>query len=494
MKFAKCLLDDYLLSEQGHKLFRFFENFRDNFLNHRDTFCKIVDSFLDLAMAEWYYSEKSTFRPDIDWKKYHFDQLEDFISKCSLPQIPDKDDAHNELCCLPFDSVSFFINAPEFSFPYLFPEHYCKFAEICEIFEIPLPPIPARTRYIERYNFYFSLCRALFDFRKRHALSPLELCVFLYGFAPRFLQKYVRDELPDANRIYIVGATPDDAKTFESLQLDDLRLWQGNEDMLPGDIVLMYETAPYSRLGSIWRAVSAGYDDPFCYYPGKIFLGYPVKIPDILFSELAQDPVWSKKGLVSAHMQGVNGRLCSSQEYEQVIRIAKKKNKCLLKPLDLSHLPRLAKYSQSYHDDLVNERDIEEKLLEPFLKQIGYRETEWKRQLPIRMGRGFRYYPDYAIHVGKNNEAAEFIWEAKYRIPSQRQLQEDFLQAKSYALRLQCKGLGLVSQEGIWISSNETHFDFEKKRFSSWDELSDPDTFAEIKNVIWQLCNPSRHK
>ena len=87
MKFAKCLLDDYLLSEQGEKLYRFFENFRDNFLNHRDKFCKFVDSFLDLAMAEWYYSEKSTFRPDIDWKKCHFNQLEVFISKCSLPPL-----------------------------------------------------------------------------------------------------------------------------------------------------------------------------------------------------------------------------------------------------------------------------------------------------------------------------------------------------------------------------------------------------------------------
>jgi hypothetical protein len=52
--------------------------------------------------------------------------------------------------------------------------------------------------------------------------------------------------------------------------------------------------------------------------------------------------------------------------------------------------------------ELNVERDIEIYLLEPFLYKLGYTEKNRVRQMPLRMGRGERIYPDYAIKANTN--------------------------------------------------------------------------------------------
>lgn len=56
---------------------------------------------------------------------------------------------------------------------------------------------------------------------------------------------------------------------------------------------------------------------------------------------------------------------------------------------------------------LKNEKDVEKNLLEPLLIKIGYKKDDWIRQMKIRMGRGHRIYPDYAIfpHEERNNKS-----------------------------------------------------------------------------------------
>ena len=108
------------------------------------------------------------------------------------------------------------------------------------------------------------------------------------------------------------------------------------------------------------------------------------------------------------------------------------------------------------------------------------------------MGRGIRYYPDYALHAKgtRGEERADFIWEAKYRIPTQKQLREDYGQAKSYAIRLQTKGFGLVSIEGIKIWTAASHFDFDKLISCSWEELEMPEKMGKLKILFNGLCKP----
>ena len=239
----------------------------------------------------------------------------------------------------------------------------------------------------------------------------------------------------------------------------------------------MYELAPYSYISSIWRAVSPGYDDPFRFWPGVVWLGHPVTIPPVSLDELKADPVWAQKGLVKANMQGVSGRACSRDEYAALLNILQQKG------FDISRLPALPDIAGRRDVPLACERDVEKYLLEPFLMQLGLTEKDWLRQMPLRMGRGIRYFPDYVIHpeTERGNERGAFICEAKFRISSEKQRKEDFYQAKSYALRLECRGLLLASCEGIWLSFARDNFDFEKMEFFDWQALTDPDVMHAVK-------------
>lgn len=250
----------------------------------------------------------------------------------------------------------------------------------------------------------------------------------------------------------------------------------------------MYELAPYSHISSIWRAVSPGYDDPFRFWPGVVWLGQPVTIPPVSLEELKADPVWSQKGLVKANMQGVSGRACSREEYAALLNIVQRKG------FDISRLPALPELAGRPDTPLACERDVEKYLLEPFLRQLGLTENDWLRQMPLRMGRGIRYSPDYVIHAGteRGNEKGAFICEAKFRISSEKQRKEDFSQAKSYALRLDCRGLLLASCEGIWLSFSRDDHAFEKMEFFDWEALSDPDAVHAVKRKLDAVLKKKR--
>ena len=476
MRFEKFLLDDYLQTKEGQKVFAFFTNFKKNYLNTPKVFEKFVNSFLDLqeAAEELLLSSEELLLSSVDDELLEppkkIKDIDDFIEKY-FSKEGFEEDPRGFQACIPLFSCLYYIEQPEYAFPYLFYIHFYRFLEICEIFEITIPPIPGKTRHLERIHYYFDLCRVMYEFRKEHNLTPVELCVFLYGFAPRFFTKYIENELPEPNNIHIVGASREDVEAYteDPPTQDSVYVWQGNEEMLPGDIIIMYERSPYSRIASIWRAISPGYDDPFHFYPGKIFVSHPIQVPHIEFKTLFSDPVWGKNALVKAHMEGIGFKrtVITREEYERLKVLFKKQNQSF----DLHNLPEPPPYAQFYHDDIVLEKDVEEKLLEPLLSKLGYNvKKEFTRQFPIRMGRGVRYYPDYALHATgmRGEEHADFIWEAKYRIPTKKQLSEDYGQARSYAVRLQTAGFGLVSLEGIKIWTASNHFDFEKMLSYSW--------------------------
>lgn len=268
-----------------------------------------------------------------------------------------------------------------------------------------------------------------------------------------------------------------DHEYLQTISPTSVRYWQGNTETQTGDIILMYELAPYSHISSIWRAIAPGYDDPFRYYPGVIWVGHPVAISPISLEELKANTVWSQKGLVKANMQGVSGRACSREEYAALLAMLEQKH------FDISLLPPLPQIATSIDRPMSYERDVEKYLLEPFLKQLGLTEKDWIRQMPLRMGRGVHYYPDYVIHADttRGDERGTVICEAKFRIPNKNQLREDFYQAKSYASRLGCQGLMLASCEGIWLSFAQDSYNFEKLQFIVWDALSHPDTLHMVK-------------
>lgn len=64
---------------------------------------------------------------------------------------------------------------------------------------------------------------------------------------------------------------------------------------------------------------------------------------------------------------------------------------------DISQLPRPRTVPFLPATEIGNERDVEIALVEPLLSRLGYTEKDCLRQMPLRMGRGERIYPDYVF-------------------------------------------------------------------------------------------------
>ena len=150
---------------------------------------------------------------------------------------------------------------------------------------------------------------------------------------------------------------------------------------------------------------------------------------------------------------------------------------------DLAVLPRIPLNERLPEVELQNERDVEVQLIEPFFERLGYKESDWVRQMPVKMGRGERNYPDYAFgaKTKRGEESATMVLESKYQLSAHREFVDAFYQVKSYALRLQCKVMAMAAREGVWIFLPENgSFDIRKATHKTWAELTHPDGFHEV--------------
>jgi hypothetical protein len=497
MKFNRFILDNYLQTNEGKESFEFF----NNFLNHfKDENVDIIYNFLKdqylqeidkEQIGEFIKLINENIKNDTEELKIELQQYRDSIN--SIESAADFFDSFIKgsleksgqvkirefLTYIESISTILFFIKPDYYFPYFFVNHFFKLEAIFNELNIPLPPIPSKVKHEERLYYYFELCKVLFEFRNNNNLTSTELNTLLYSFSKNIIENIdIREEeLAEPTKVYISGATKNDCTdTIEKADSNTKSLWAGNVNTLPGDIILIYGVAPFSQINSIWRAISKGFLDPFSYWFNLIWVGHMVKIPSISYQELVDNKIWGKKSIVKSHMQGVSGVQCTVEEYNEIIRITKSKGG------DIKNITKIKGPQLTINAELNVERDVEIHLLEPFLNKLGFTQKDWIRQMPLRMGRGERIYPDYAIkaNIKRGEETAKFIWEAKFKITNQKQLLDDFIQAKSYALRLNSDGLGLVAMEGIWLSYKKDSFMFDKITKYTWEEINKPDIFNKI--------------
>jgi hypothetical protein len=493
MKFNRFIFDNYLQTKEGKEALYFFNDFRKkfsdknieelvNFVNKqyfqktsKEIIKEIIDNVNDSINYQLdNYSEENNKVCSLETAETFFE----FFIKITIKNLNDLTTRQILTYITDISLVLHFLH-PDYFFPYFFVDHFFKLESAFYEFNIPLPPIPSKVKHEERLYYYFELCKALFEFRNNNNLSTFELNIFLYYFSKNIIENIdIREEeLPEPTKVYISGATKEDCTEIIAKAVNTTKtLWAGNVNTLPGDIILIYGVAPFSQINSIWRAISKGFLDPFNYWFNLIWVGHPIKIPSIAYQELVENAIWRKKSIVKSHMQGVSGVQCTVEEYNEIINIAKSKG------LNIKSLPQIKGPQLLIKAEMNIERDVEIHLLEPLLKKLGFSEKDWIRQMSLRMGRGERIYPDYAIKAvtKRGEETAEFIWEAKYKITNRKQLLEDFYQAKSYALRLNTNGFGLVSMEGIWLSSKKDSFMFDKLMKYSWEEINNSDVFHKI--------------
>lgn len=487
MKLNKFLWDNYKETNEGQKVIQLFlkpdlEEIAKKYLKD-----KLEQDIITFAV-------KSIIKPlvpkigSIKQAKLFFDKIinEGFNLKEEEGDFHYKKDESNFIFLLPLISTYLYYNSPNYFKPYLYRNNFLLLTQIADAFEMELPEVPLKRYKEERLMYYWKLNKIFFEFQTLNDMSGPEFCAFLYDFAPKFIQKNQDEEkeLPQPTQVWMVGGDKSggDFQFLDNYKKGTTSFWQGNIDTKKGDIIIMYCLAPRSYIHSIWRATKDGIADPFFTYYSNIYIGDGVKIEPISLNELKEDPYFKNHPLVRKNLQGVSGYPFSSEDYNRILYLIEKKGG-KTNGLPKLYSPKISVVSNK----LNNERDVELTLIEPFLKELGYSESDWVRQLSVRMGRGERNYPDYAFLSSKekNYEVASMLIESKYWIKNNKELEETFKQIYSYGLRLSSKILVVADKDAIWIyqKTNDT-FDRSKYIKKFWEELKEPDEFSKIKKLI----------
>ena len=371
-------------------------------------------------------------------------------------------------------STLFSYFCPDIYVPYYFKFNYNVLEMIAEAFGIELPKIPKKVDYKGRFFFYEDICHALHDFRRKNELTPYELYAFLYDFAPKYIggvDSYIITDLPEPKAAYFIGGSKDDS--FLENNEEHITPWQCNPETKAGDMIVMYIRTPISAIDSVWRSCSVGFNDPFFYYYRCTYISNPKSINRIGLNDMKKDDVLGKLPIVRKNMQGVNGVELKPSEYARILKLGKCKAQAI-------------KYTSDISDNtFCTEKDVEEKIIKPLLKQLGYSETDYVQQLYIEIGNhNHALIPDFVLLPKKkqNGFAAFAVIEAKLSVTKEKELSEAKKQARSYAKLLNAKKISVISKEKIWIFGDKD--DFEKCVFEhTIHDLTDDD-ISKIRNEL----------
>lgn len=184
---------------------------------------------------------------------------------------------------------------------------------------------------------------------------------------------------------------------------------------------------------------------------------------------------------VKANLQGASGKALSRTEYHRFLDLMAVQGAL---PEGIPSFPETEAVNLA---DLASERDVEVKLVEPLLHRVGLEAQDWQRQLPVRMGRGERVYPDYAI--GLTGQAPEqrvrALVEVKYRAGGERAWRDAFLQVKSYGLRLGASVILTAAAEGVRVYERRNDdFDFAQGTELTWAELQEGERLRWLGRLL----------
>lgn len=180
-------------------------------------------------------------------------------------------------------------------------------------------------------------------------------------------------------------------------------------------------------------------------------------------------------------MQGASGKALTHGEYERILQMLGTKADL---PAGVPHFKPQRAVDLSA---LADERDVEIQLIEPLLQRAGLEPEDWVRQLSVRMGRGERVYPDYAIGLTgvAPEQRAKALVEVKYRAAGERDWREAFLQVKSYGLRLGARVILTAAAEGVRVYEKKNDdFDFASGQHYAWADLQGGETLRRLGRLL----------
>lgn len=362
-----------------------------------------------------------------------------------------QDDYRTKCSEIPILSMLLYILHPNDFKPIFYKTNFPIILQNCDALGIEIPPIPHTKDYKQYLMYYYDLCQAWNEFQKANNLTNAEFCACLYDFAPMNIEQHKQIELPKPTNVWLVGAAPGDFLYLDSKGKEKGQnpegIWQCNEKTNRGDLVVIYCRSPRSYIHSIWRADSDGRFNPFDCYQCRTTVCNGVKIPPITIKEMREDPYLSQIPIVRKNLQGVNGVELSPKDYAEIARFLKERGN------NPNVLPKLFEINTINVGEIAIEKDVEEKILIPILKQLGYTENNWTRQLSQKAGRGLKAIPDFVFFPEgeKHFASSPFVIEAKYDMSSMTERINAFSQCLSYARMLRSKLMAICDKERLII-------------------------------------------
>ena len=348
-------------------------------------------------------------------------------------------------------SLYLYIIHPHFK-PILFPYRYDLILRNCDALGIELPPIPHSKDYKAFLMYYFDICCSMNAFQDEYKMTDEEFCACFYGLAEKLCEESKQSELPKPVNVWLTGASGGDFKSLDEAtngndNSEFNSIWACNERTKRGDIVVVYCLSPRSCIHSIWRANTAGIFNPFDYYKCRTTVCDGIRVPEISSKDLKADDYFSNIPIVRKNLQGINGVELSAHDYSELLRLIVQKGG------DISALPKLYESEDVDFGEIKLEKDVEEKILIPMLRKLGYNEADWTRQLSLKAGRGLKAIPDFVFFAkgDKHFETAPFVIEAKLDISLMREQINAFSQGLSYAKMLRSSLMGICDKERLII-------------------------------------------
>ena len=354
----------------------------------------------------------------------------------------------------------------------------------CEMLGIDLPSFPKAHDYKAALMWYYDLCTVFNDFQKQYEMTDPEFCACLYDLAASFKDEVEKKPLPKPINVWLTGADKEDVKFLEK-SMDNDSLWTCNENTRRGDIVVLYAVSPNSCIHSIWRADSEGTFNPFDYYQNRTRVSEGVIVSRISLKELKEDPEFGKLPMLNNNLQGINGKRLPSWAYSALLRMIAAKGD------DISKIPVLYETKDWNPGKMTSEHDVEERILIPFLHDLGYVDSDWNRQLRLKSGRKEeREIPDFVFfpHGEKQFENAPLLIEAKWLMKSEKDRNDAYRQALSYARMLQSPIFGICDEERLIIYQQQRNgnFNYNAPAFEAhWAAIAgDADVHEELMRLI----------
>lgn len=456
--------------DEEQLLERYNPSIQDNF--NKEIICEILEDFWCYKVSDFEGIEY----PSLDEAGGIYEDIISTGLRIEDEEVLKIGDFDLMLEHIPFLSMELNHLLGDYFFPYLYIDRFYELKKLADHFEIELPPIPKKPDYKSRCMYYWELCKAFYQFRRENNLTPDELSAFMYDYVPNLLHTEEKSDIPQPSQAWLIGGL---IRGYGEQWTTGF--WQSNQETKKGDILIHYETSPISAITCLWTAQVDGVIDPFTHYYSNTYISDRIDIPHITLKELQGDEYFSKHPLIRKKFQGVNGWPMSSEGYTELLRMIEAKG------FDIDTLPKLYAPALPKNISIVHERDVETLLLEPLLNSMEwYENKDFIRQLPIHAGRGHRIFPDYALHYDNkpNEEKAKVLIEAKLYMKNNQEIEEAFLQARSYACLLESSVIVLCDKQCLIVYEKKQSFDRDNYKKYYWGELETPDLFNELKNKL----------